>query len=122
MQILDKTVVNCRKRALFVSRFLPDMTAHNLEYCNKDCTPLDSLQCTKMKSKYPEKYSSFRAFVNEDEYESLKKAENWPKGSLALLFFGKPKLSGNNKDRVNNLLKDGLTEKSILLQYDETKE
>lgn len=106
-------VVKARRRALFTSRFLPDMTENDLEKFLRENSTLESLKCIKMKSKFPEKYSSFHVSVEESEYGELIKPSNWPKGALVLPFFGKLRDPDVGMSKGNEVLNSNeLTEES----------
>lgn len=84
-----KVLVKERRRALFVSRFLPDTMCTDIKEFLQENSTFETLECIKLNSKFPDKYSSFHVSVDEREYNQLKKADNWPKGALIVPFYGK---------------------------------
>ena len=81
-------LVRDKKKALFVTRFGPNVTIQDVEDIVKD---LDiPIKCTKLKTKY-NTYSSFHVEVNESEFQELSNPDIWPKGIMIGPFYGRLK-------------------------------
>jgi hypothetical protein len=77
-----------RTKALFVSRFSPEVSSADVEQSLKDQLELASLKCTKLKTKY-DSYSSFHISVSEDDFHLINNADVWPAGCLVAPYFGR---------------------------------
>jgi hypothetical protein len=77
-----------RSKALFVSRFCPEVSADDVEKSLKEQLNLKKLTCTKLKTKY-NTYSSFRVSVLEDEFMLINNTGVWPTGCLISPFYGR---------------------------------
>lgn len=77
-----------RTKALFVSRFSPEVSSADVEQSLKDQLELASLKCTKLKTKY-NSYSSFHISVSEDDFHLVNNADVWPAGCLVAPYYGR---------------------------------
>jgi hypothetical protein len=71
-----------RSKALFVSRFSPEVSADDLH------KSLKKLVCTKLRTKF-NSYSSFHISVTEDEFSVINNIDVWPPGCLIAPYYGK---------------------------------
>jgi hypothetical protein len=76
-----------RIKALFVSRFSPDVTSADVEQSLKDQLELTSLTCTKLKTKF-NSYSSFHIAVSEDDFHLISNTEVCPIDCLIVPYYG----------------------------------
>jgi hypothetical protein len=77
-----------RSKALFVSRFSPEVTATDVEKSLKEQLSLKRLVCTRLKTKF-NAYASFHISVNEEDFPPINNTAVWPNGCLIALFYGK---------------------------------
>jgi hypothetical protein len=77
-----------RSKALFVSRFNPDVTTVDIEESLKEQLSLKRLVCTRLKTKF-NTYASFHVLVNEDDFPLVNNIGVWPNGCLIAYFFGR---------------------------------
>lgn len=77
-----------RSKALFVSRFSPEVTTSDIEASLKEQLRLKNLVCTRLKTKFSS-YSSFHVSVNEDEFPLINNTGVWPNGCLIAPFYGR---------------------------------
>jgi hypothetical protein len=77
-----------RTKALFVSRFSPEVTSADVEKSLKEQLELASLKCTKLKTKYSS-YSSFHISVSEDDFHLINNTDVWPTGCLITPYYGR---------------------------------
>jgi hypothetical protein len=77
-----------RMKALFVSRFSPEVTAEEVCKSLKEQLNLNKLACTRLKTKF-NSYSSFHIAVTEDEFSLINDTGVWPAGCLIAPYFGK---------------------------------
>jgi hypothetical protein len=77
-----------RSKALFVSRFSPQVIAHDIEKSLREQLKLASLACTRLKTKF-DSYSSFQVSVSEDDFPLINNASLWPSGCLIAPFYGR---------------------------------
>jgi hypothetical protein len=77
-----------RSKALFVSRFSPEVTADDVHKSLKEQLNLKRLVCTKLKTKF-NSYSSFHISVTEDEFSVINNIDVWPSGCLIAPYYGK---------------------------------
>jgi hypothetical protein len=85
---LETVPKKVRTRALFVSRFSPQVSSADVEKSLKDQLQLTSLKCSKLKTKY-DSYSSFHISVSVDDFELINNANVWPAGCLIAPFYGR---------------------------------
>jgi hypothetical protein len=77
-----------RSKALFVSRFSPEVTADDVHNSLKEQLSLKKLVCTKLKTKF-NSCSSFHISVKEDEFPIINNTGVWPSGYLFVPYYGK---------------------------------
>jgi hypothetical protein len=77
-----------RSKALFVSRFSPEVTSDDVSKTLKEQLSLERLVCTKLKTKF-NTYSSFHISVTEDEFSLINNTSIWPSGCLIAPYYGK---------------------------------
>jgi hypothetical protein len=77
-----------RTKALFVSRFSPEVSSAEVEQSLNDQLELVSLKCTRLKTKY-NSYSSFHISVSEDDFDLINDANLWPTGCLIAPYYGR---------------------------------
>jgi hypothetical protein len=77
-----------RYKALFVSRFSPEVTVDDVEKFLKEQLSLKKLVCTRLKTKF-NTYASFHAQVIDDEFPLINSMDVWPVGCLIAPFYGK---------------------------------
>jgi hypothetical protein len=77
-----------RSRALFVSRFSPEVTTVEIEESLKEQLSLKRLVCTRLKTKF-DTYASFHVLVNEDDFPLVNNIGVWPNGCLIAPFFAR---------------------------------
>jgi hypothetical protein len=77
-----------RSKALFVSRFSPEVMAADVEKSLKEQLSLKRLVCTRLKTKF-NAYASFHISVNEDDFPLINNTGVWPNGCLIAPFYGK---------------------------------
>jgi hypothetical protein len=77
-----------RSKALFLSRFRPEVTADDVHKSLKKQLSLKKLVCTKLKTKF-NSYSSFHISVMEDEFALINNIGVWPSGCLIAPYYGK---------------------------------
>jgi hypothetical protein len=77
-----------RTKALFVSRFSPEVTAEDLHKSLEVQLCLKKLVCTKLKTKF-NTYSSFHISVTEDQFSLINDTGIWPSGCLIAPYYGK---------------------------------
>jgi hypothetical protein len=79
-----------RSKALFVSRFSPEVTTIDIEESLKEQLSLKRLVCTRLKTKFDiYSYASFHVLVNEDDSPLVNNIDVWPNGCLIASFFGR---------------------------------
>lgn len=99
-----KSVITSRCVDVFISRLYPHTSDKELLDCVNETASMRDLKvvevtCSKLKSKYPELYSSFYVSVRveaqqfKDAIDVFMSAESWPTGVLVKRFF-KPKNGG----------------------------
>jgi hypothetical protein len=66
-----------RSKALFVSRFSPQVTALDIEKSLREQLKLASLACTRLKTKF-DSYASFQVSVSQDKFPLINGV--WPSG------------------------------------------
>jgi hypothetical protein len=88
MKSLPVVAKSGRSKALFVSRFSPEVTADDVCKTLKEQLSLKKLVCTRLKTKFST-YSSFHILVNEDEFSLINDAGVWPSGCLIAPYYGK---------------------------------
>jgi hypothetical protein len=72
-----------RSKALFVSRFSPEVTADDVHKSLKE-----QLVCTKLRTKF-NSYSSFHISVMEDEFSLINNIGVWPSGCIIAPYYDK---------------------------------
>lgn len=73
-----------RDVSLHVYRLNPDTTENDLkDYLKKD---FPEVECTAMKSKYPEKYASFKVTLKEENFKKAMDPALWPYGTCVQRF------------------------------------
>jgi hypothetical protein len=77
-----------KSKALFVSRFCPEIPVDNVEKSLKEQLSLKKLACTRLKTKF-NTYSSFHVSVLEDEFPLINNTGVWPTGCLIAPFYGR---------------------------------
>jgi hypothetical protein len=77
-----------RTKAIFVSRFCPDVTTDDVVTSLKEQLSLKKLSCTRLKTKFST-YASFHVSVLEDEFPLINNTGVWPAGCLIAPFYGK---------------------------------
>jgi hypothetical protein len=77
-----------RSKALFVSRFSPEVTADDVHKSLKEQLSFKNLVCTKLKTKF-NSYSSFHISATEDEFALINNIGVWPSGCLNAPYYGK---------------------------------
>jgi hypothetical protein len=77
-----------RTKALFVSRFSPEVTSADVEEYLKEQLELAFLKCTKLKTKYSS-YSSFHISGSEDDFYLVNNTNVWPIGCLITPYYGR---------------------------------
>jgi hypothetical protein len=77
-----------RSKALFVSRFCPEVTADEVEKSVKEQLSIKKLACTRPKTKF-NTYSSFHVSVIEDDFPLINNTGVWPTGCLIAPFYGR---------------------------------
>ena len=77
-----------RTKALFVSRFSPEVTSADVDQSLKDQLELASLKCTKLKTKFSS-YSSFHISVSEDDFHLINNTDVWPIGCVIAPYYGR---------------------------------
>jgi hypothetical protein len=77
-----------RTKALFVTRFSPDVSSADVEQSLKDQLELASLTCTKLKTKF-NSYSSFHIAVSQDDFDLINNTGIWPIGCLIAPYYGR---------------------------------
>jgi hypothetical protein len=76
MKSLPVIAKSGRSKALFVFRFSPEVTAHEVCKTLKEQLSLGKLACTRLKTKF-NSYSSFHVSVTEDEFSLISDARVW---------------------------------------------
>jgi hypothetical protein len=74
-----------RIKAIFVSRFCPDMTTDDAVTSLKEQLSLKKLVCTRLKTKFST-YASFHVSILEDEFPLINNTGVWPAGCLIAPF------------------------------------
>jgi hypothetical protein len=77
-----------KSKALFVSRFIPEVTADDVHKLLKEQLSLRKLVCTKLRTKF-NSYSSFHISVTEDEFALIKNIGVWPSGCVIAPYYSK---------------------------------
>jgi len=77
-----------RRKALFVSRFDPQVSEEDIKNSLKNLVKLSSLNCTKLKTKFSS-YSSFHVSVEESDFTLINDTAIWPAGCLIAPFYGR---------------------------------
>jgi hypothetical protein len=77
-----------RSKALFVSRFSPEVMAADVEKSLKEQLSLKRLVCTRLKTKF-NAYASFHILVHEEDFPLINNTGVWPNGCLIAPFYGK---------------------------------
>jgi hypothetical protein len=77
-----------RSKALFVSRFSPEVTADDIYKTLKEELSLKRLVCNKLKTEC-NSYSSFHISVTEDEFSVINNTGVWPSGCLIAPYYDK---------------------------------
>jgi hypothetical protein len=77
-----------RSKALFVSRFSPQVTAEDIRKSLKEQLSLKFLVCTRLRTKF-DTYASFHISVTVDEFLLINNTGVWPSGCLIAPFYGK---------------------------------
>jgi hypothetical protein len=77
-----------RTKALFVSRFSPEVTADEVSKTLKEQLSLKRLVCTKLRTKF-DSYSSFHISITEDEFSLINNTAVWPSGCFIAPYYGK---------------------------------
>jgi hypothetical protein len=77
-----------KTKALFVSRFSPDVTSVETENSLKEQLLLKSLVCTRLKTKFST-YASFHVSVAEEDFPLISNVGVWPDGCLIAPFYGR---------------------------------
>jgi hypothetical protein len=77
-----------KSKALFVSRFCPEVTADDVHKSLKEQLSLKKLVWTKIRTKF-NSYSSFHISVTVDEYSLIHITGVWPSGCLIAPYYGK---------------------------------
>lgn len=100
----EHLVVKQRKRALFVTRFDPEVKANEVVELVNDAVVVTDIKCTQLVTKR-EGYSSFHLSVNENDYEKIASPDVWPRGILVLPFYGRLKEDQilKNESNVSNI-------------------
>jgi hypothetical protein len=75
-------------KAIFVSRFFPDVTTDDVVTSLKEQLSLKKLVCTRLKTKFST-YASFHVSVLEDEFPLINNTGIWPAGCVIDPFYGK---------------------------------
>lgn len=81
-----RNLVCPKKKALFVSRFNPNVTVEDVKDLLKDLQ-VSGLVCRRLKTKYTH-YNSFHVEVVIEDFDKVNKPEVWPWGILVAPFFG----------------------------------
>ncbi|KAG8291316.1 hypothetical protein J6590_063353 [Homalodisca vitripennis] len=76
-----------RRKALFISRLCPEVSASDIEGYIKHEVTLDFVKCSQLRTKY-EDYASFHIEVNETDMDKVLNADIWPSGCLLTKFKG----------------------------------
>lgn len=79
-----------RSKALFVSRFTPEVSVQEITNYVKNELNLEQLQVTKLRTKHAS-YSSFHVSVAEQDFERINNTVFWPSGCLICPFYGRLK-------------------------------
>jgi hypothetical protein len=77
-----------KTKALFVSRFSTEVSAHDVENSLKEQLKLSSIVCTKLKTKF-NTYASFHISVTEDDIPLIHNTGVWPDRCLIAPFYGR---------------------------------
>jgi hypothetical protein len=77
-----------KSKALFVSRFSPEVTADDVHRSLKEQLSLEKLVCTKLITKF-NSYSSCHISVTEDEFALINNIGVWPSGCLIAPYYSK---------------------------------
>jgi hypothetical protein len=77
-----------RSKALFASRFSPEVTAADVEKSLKEQLSLKKSVCNRIKTKC-NAYASFHISVNEEDFPLINNTGVWPNGCLIAPFYGK---------------------------------
>jgi hypothetical protein len=78
---------NVKTRALFVSRFSPEVTA-DIHKSIVEQLGLNKLVCTRLKTKF-NTYASFHISVAQDEFPLINDSGVWPTGCLIAPYYGR---------------------------------
>jgi hypothetical protein len=79
---------NVKTKALFVSRFSPEVTADDVHKSIVEQLGLNKLVCTRLKTKF-NTYASFHVSVAEDEFPLINDSGVWPTGCLIAPYYGR---------------------------------
>lgn len=74
-----------KKTALFVSRITPNTKVEDFEIMVRK--NFKEAECIALKSKMPDKYSSFKVIIDESSIEKAKNSNSWPDGAYVSKFF-----------------------------------
>jgi hypothetical protein len=77
-----------RMKALFVSRFSPEVAAEDVRKSLEEQLSLKKLACTRLKTKF-NSYASFHVSVMEDEFSLINDVGVWPSGVIIAPYYGK---------------------------------
>jgi hypothetical protein len=77
-----------KTKALFVSRFSPEVSASDVENSLKEQLKLSLVVCTKLKTRY-NSYASFHMSVTGDDFPLIHNTGVWPEGCLIAPFYGR---------------------------------
>lgn len=78
-----------KKRALFVSRFDPNVTSNEIKQMINASVPLIHLQVSKIQTRRQELYSSFHVEVLLSDIEKIDDVSIWPDGCLIKPYYGR---------------------------------
>jgi protein tyrosine phosphatase (PTP) superfamily phosphohydrolase (DUF442 family) len=77
-----------RPKALFLSRFSPQVTVSDIEKSLREQMKLASLVCNRLTTK-SDSYVSFHVSVSEDNFPLINNTGVWPSGCLIAPFYGR---------------------------------
>jgi hypothetical protein len=77
-----------KMKALFVSRFSPEVAADDIRKSLEEQLSLKKLACTRLKTKF-NSYASFHVSVTEDEFSLINDVSVWPSGVIIAPYYGK---------------------------------
>jgi hypothetical protein len=86
--ILPVVSKRVKTKALFVSRFSPEVSSRDIEKFLKEQLKLSLPICTRLKTEF-KTYASFHISVTEDNFSLIYNTGVWPDGCLIPPFYGR---------------------------------